>query len=50
MEIDLRKLTNEELKTLNRKLMLEECHIDRKNKKKLAQLAAFRRLVFLEMG
>lgn len=47
--MDLRKLANEELEALNRELMLEECHIDRKNKKRLAQLAACRRLVFHEM-
>ena len=49
MEMNLRKLTNEELEALNRKLLLEQCHIDRKNKKKLAQLAECRLLVFHEM-
>ena len=49
MEINLRKLTNDELQALNCELLLEECHIDRKNKKKIAQLAECRLLVFHEM-
>ena len=49
MEINLRKLTNDELQALNRELLLEECHIDRKNRKKIAQLAECRLLVFHEM-
>lgn len=49
MEINLRKLTNDELQALSHELFLEECHINRKNKKKLAQLAKCRLLVFHEM-
>lgn len=49
MEINLRKLTNDELQALNRELLLEECHIDRQNRKKLAHLAECRLLVFHEM-
>lgn len=49
MDINLRKLTNDELQALNRELLLEECHVNRKNRKKIAQLAECRLLVFHEM-
>ena len=49
MDFDLKKLTNDELEALNLELFLEECYIDRKNRKKIAHLAECRLLVFHEM-